>query len=671
MSLSLETIQKEINLAPHLEQGSLIKLADSVVEGYNADCLSRADWWLLVSKSMDIAKQVWEEKQDPFPKASNVKFPLITQAIIDFASRQYPQLIQNDRVVRMAVTGSDPDDTKYLKGERVCKCMNAQLLGASCNWEEETDKLLHVLPMVGTCFRKVYYHLFDDYPVSELCEPEFIVVNNKIKSLDSAPRITHKISLSSNMIRERIMAGIFSDISIDSLYDGTDPYAAELDAPIDLLEQHCFADLDGDGYKEPYIITVHEQSRQVLRIVNRIRDIEKTSDGKLKRIIPEQYFTDYHYIRSVDGSYYSIGFGVLLYPLNESINTTINQLLDAGTLNNYQSGFISSGLRLKNGNFRLNLNEWKVVQTPVGMRLQDAMAPLPTKEPSMTLLNLLQLLINVGKDLTSTNDLMQGKGQTQNVPATTTLSMLEQGMKVYNAIGKRLFLALKKEFKRIFYLNSKYLSNETYTKLLDDELADVKQDFDETSMDVFPVADPNMASQTQRIAKAQAVMTLPSADPHQAGIYYLKSLGIEQTVIDKVLPEPDPQAPPPPEVQKTMAEIQKILAEAQKSTMDAQVVPVQIQLDVAKSQQDAKESDSRIAESEGRTAKSQHDAAVNEARLHVDASKIQVESQDSQGKAVLEHVTQQNVQKMKEKEVELQTILKYQELLQNKDGKQG
>lgn len=619
--LTLDEIQSSVNLTDRLDEATLNKIADYVIQGYTVDCESRKEWWELVSKSMDIAKQVWEEKTDPFPKASNVKFPLITQAVIDFASRQYPQIIQNERVVRTTIIGADPDGQKYKKADRVSECMSMQLLDQSCNWEEDTDRLLHVLPMVGTCFKKTYFHTFDDYPVSELCTPEHIIVNNNTKSLELAPRITHEIYLSSNMIKERIMAGIFADIDVDSLYDTEELYSQDLDNPIKLLEQHCFFDLDGDGYREPVIIIAHEKTRQILRVVHRIQEVQM-KDGKLLRIIPEQYFTDFHFIRSVDGGYYSIGFGTLLYPLNESINTVINQLLDAGTLNNYQSGFVSSGLRMKNGNLRLNLNEWKVVQVPSGMRIQDAFAPLPTKEPSMTLLNLLQLLIEVGKDLTSTTDIMQGKGQTQNVPATTTLSMIEQGMKVYNAIGKRFFLSLKKELRRVFYLNSRFLPNKMYRNIMDDPNVNVKDDFDVESYDIFPVSDPSMSSQTQKIAKAQAIIALPTADPHEASVFYLEQIGIDQATIDRVLPKPDPNAPPPPETQKTMAETKKLEAEAQKTAMEAQVVPVQTQLDIAKSHQDAEESNSRIMESQGRIGKMAHDAAKGNAEVVLQSREI-------------------------------------------------
>ncbi len=634
--MKLEDIKKSQNIAEDLEEELLVKIAQYVSEGYRVDCESRRDWQNLVDKSMKIAKQTYEVKNDPFPGCANVKFPLISQAVIDFAARQYPQMIQNNRVARTTVVGSDPENIKAEQAERVSQCISYQLINKSTRWEEEMDHLLHVLPMVGTCFKKTYFDPITKQPVSELCVPENVVVNNNIKSLELAPRITHVIYLSNNDIRERIALGIFKDVDMSRLYDGAEMNAEEMDEPIELLECHCTYDCDEDGYREPYIITIHNESRQVLRVVQRFEEIQKTKDGSLLRIVPEQYFIDYHFIRSLDGTYYSFGFGTLLFPLNESINTVVNQLLDAGTLNNYQSGFIGSALRLKNGNYRLNLNEWKVIQTPAGSRIQDNIVPLPTKEPSMTLLNLLQLLIDVGRDLTSTNDLMQGKGQTQNVPATTVLSMIEQGMKVYTAISKRLFLSQKKEFNRIFYLNYKHLSNKDYQDILDMPGISVKRDFDCKTMDIYPVADASMSTETQRMAKAQAILSLPTVDSHEATIEFLQSLQIDKQQIEKLAPAPDPNAPPPPEVQKTMAEVGMITAQAQLFQTEAQVKPVETQLEVVKGQQDAKESDSRIMESAARIGKMQHDAVNNNAKSQIEAIRIQKESELNHAKMILD-----------------------------------
>lgn len=659
--MELSEIKKSKNIANRLDEDLLIKIAQYVSDGYRVDSESRREWQNLVNKAMKIAKQTYEVKNDPFPGCSNVKFPLISQAVIDFAARQYPQMIQNNRVVRACVIGSDPDNRKADQGERVSQCISGQLLNRSTQWEEDTDHLLHVLPMVGTCFKKTYFDHTNNIPVSELCVPENVIVNNNIKSLDLAPRITHVIYLSTNEIRERIALDLFNDIDMSMLYTGEDPLAEEMDEPIELLECHCTYDVDGDGYREPYVITIHNESKQVCRIVHRFEEIEKTKDGKLIRIVPEQYFIDYHFIRSLDGTYYSFGFGTLLYALNESINTVINQLLDAGTLNNYQSGFIGSALRMKNGNFRLNLNEWKVIQTPAGSRIQDNIVPLPTKEPSITLLQLLQLLIDVGRDLTSTNDLMQGKGQTQNVPATTVLSMIEQGMKVYTAISKRLFLSQKKEFNRIFDLNYKYLSNKEYQKLLDIPGLDVKSDFDCKTMDIFPVADSSMSTETQRMAKAQAVLSLPTVDPREATIDFLEALQIDKQNIDTLVgPPPDPNAPPPPEVQETLAKANAHNAQAQLFLTEASVKPIAAQLDVAKGEQDAKESDSRIYESAARVGKMQQDASSNVVKNHIDAIKVQKQNELDHARMLLEKASKSEELTQKEKESQKKLMIEYQ-----------
>lgn len=658
--MELKDIQKSLNVAAELDDEKLASIAHYVIQGYKSDVQSRKEWWELTKKAMAIAKQTWEEKSDPFPKASNVKFPLISQAVIDFAARQYPQIIQNDKVVRVSVVGQDADDMKAMRGNRVTQCMSYQLLNEDARWEEDTDHLLHVLPMVGTCFKKVYYHPIDKKPIAELCTPENIVISNNAKSLDLAPRITHVIYLSSNDVQERISRGLFQDVDISSLYNGADQLnAEEMDEPIELLEVHCSFDLDEDGYREPYIITVHEASGQVLRIVQRFNKVEKNKD-KVVRIVPEQYFIDYHFIRSVDGSYYSFGFGQLLYALNESINTTINQLLDAGTLNNYQSGFIGSALRLKNGSYRLNLNEWKVIQSPAGSSIKENIVPLPTKEPSMTLFNLLSLLIDVGRDLTSTNDLMQGKGQTQNVPATTVLSMIEQGMKVYNAISKRLFLSMKKEFKRLFDLNYRFLSDKEYQKIVDDVNAFVKTDFNYDDCDIYPVADPGMSTESQRIAKAQAYLTLPTVDQREATIDYLRSMNVDEARIQKLVPPVDPNAPPPPEVQETLSKVQVNSAQAALLNVQAQVEPIKAQLDVAKGQQDAKESDARIMESAGRVGQMQQKASNDNANSYIEATKVAKEHEAKMAQLILERHRNSEELSQKDREALAKLMIEYQ-----------
>lgn len=663
--MDLKQLQASNNIVELLSQEKLIEIAYEVDKGFRYDLESRADWEASNEEAMKIAKQTAEQKDYPWEGCANVKFPLITQAAIDFAAREYPELIKNDRVVRAVTVGKDEDESKFFRCQRVSKFMSFQLLNLMDNWEEGVDKLLHMLPVLGTVFKKTYYDDLNGNVCSDLCHPDKIVVNYNIKSLESAPRITHVLTMTKNDLFSRIRAGIYADVDYVNFFSDEEYKDGSLRDETEFLEQHCWLDLDEDGYKEPYIVIQHKETKTIFRIVFRGKQVQYNKNKKLLRIVAKDYFTAFHFIMSPDGGFYGIGLGTLLLPLNKSINSLLNQLIDAGTLNNTQAGLIDSKLRLKNGSMDFKGGEFKVVQVSGMNKLADYVTTLPTKEPSPTLFQLLGLLISSSRDLVSNTDLLKGKGETQNVPATTTMAMIEQGLKVYNAITKRLFLAQAREYKKIFEINKEYLSNDQYLEVLDDPEADVSIDFNLDKMDITTVSDPAAASETQRMARAQVLLSVPGFDQYAIRYEMLEGMGYDEEKINKFLPKPDPNQPPPPEVQKVMAEIQKIMAEAQKTAVEAQVVPVQTQLDVAKGQQDAKESDSRIMESQSRSGKMQHDAAINEARVHLDSTRLEVESKDNQGKAVLEHVTQQQIQKMKEKEVEMQTSLKQQELIQN------
>lgn len=625
--LSIEELKSSKNVAELLSKEELGQISLQVLDGYKIDEDSRADWRDLVDNAMEIAKQTTETKNHPFNNSSNVKYPLITKAAIDYAARTYPELIQNDRVVKPAVVGNDPEGLKLQKAIRVSKCLSYQFLYDMESWEEGVDKLLHVLPIVGTVFKKTYFNILTQKPVSELCSPDKIVVNYDSASLEEARRITHVVNFHTNDVVERIRAGLYLDVDISKLCSSDGYEEDHYDPALELLEQHCYLDLDNDGYKEPYIVVLHKASGQILRIINRFKSVKKNDEGEVSKIEPEHYFTDFHFIRSPDGGFYSMGLGTLLYPFNAALNTLINQLIDSGTLNNNQSGFIGRGLRLKNGEIKLGLGEWKVVDAASGINLQQNIVPLPTKEPSVTLLQLLQMLVDTGKDLISNTDAMQGKGQTQNVAATTVLAMVEQGMKVYNAISKRLYKALQKEIIKVFNINKQYLSNKKYREILDDDQADVKEDFNLDTYDIIPVANPAMASDAQRLARAQAIMALPTLDPQAASQYYLESLQLEESTIQKLLPPKDPNAPPPPEVQKIMAEVERTSAEAKAKIVEAQVLSESHLLETAKLNIQRDEALVRADESSARVFKMKQDALHSAAKLELAGANAENEAQ--------------------------------------------
>jgi chaperonin GroES len=625
MSISFKKLQTSDNIADLLDGSELQKIGDSVVRGYEIDEDSRSEWKKIVDKAMKIAKQVMEPKSFPWDGASNVKFPLIIKACIDYASRTVPEIIQNDRVVKTSVIGLDPDGVNEQRADRVSKAMSYQLLVKSADWEDGLDLLLQTLPVLGTVFKKTYFDEIEKMCISELCTPDHIVVNYESKSLDAARRVTHILIKYQNDILERQMAGLYVDIDMAKL-NPAEVNPEDDDPAHEILEQHCWLDLDDDGYKEPYIVTVHKSSKWVLRIVNRFKSVEKKGN-KIFRIVPVKYFTDFHFIRSPDGGFYSTGFGALLLPLNSSINSLINMLMDSGTLSTSPGGFYSSRLRLKAGDMRFKMGEFQKADTPSGERLSDSFYQLPFKEPSQTLFQLLGLLIQIGNDLSSTTDVLQGKQPAQNVASATISQLVEQGTKVFTAINKRVYRSLKKEYRKIYDLNYEYLDNDEYKNILNDPEADVKRDFEPKSLDILPVADPTFSSQQQRIQKASMIQQLRSIDVREADKMLMESMQFDPAVIDKLIPKPDPNAPPPPEAQKIAAEIQQIQANIAKVSADASLAADKSALDRAKFEVDMKQTDAQINYYIGLVWKMQQDVLAARQKLETTAGKMHFEEQ--------------------------------------------
>lgn len=544
------------NIAEELDDELLAKIGQRVCQDFDTDEMSRQEWLKMNEEAIKIAKQVLEEKSTPWPNAANVKYPLITSAVISFASRTYPELVRGDKVVQVGVIGPDEDGQKEQLARRVSDHMSYQLLVESPNWETDTDKLLTILPLMGLVYRKSYFDHFSNIPASDLCLPDKITINNSAKSLESARRVTHQLDLYQNDIIERVRMGFYSDIDLDKIRENE----GEDDDPVyEFVEQHRYWDLDDDGYQEPYIITVHYKSQTVFRIKARFEldDIIFNDKGKIARIPATNYFTDYHFLRSPDGSFHSMGYGALLYPINETINTTINQLLDAGTLEIRAPGLITKRFRNLKGNQTFRLGEYKMVDVPDNMAIANGIYRLPTPSPSPVLFQLLGMMVNSGKELASITDIMEGNQPTQNSPATTVLALLEQGLKDQKAILKRLYRSFTKEFQKLAFLNKKYLDNATYFNLFTGEGHVSRNDYADKKLLIFPAADPTMSSDAQRLARAQALMqgiNMPEVNRREVLLRYLDALQVPMK--EKILnPPPDPNAPPPPEAEKLEAEI--------------------------------------------------------------------------------------------------------------------
>ena len=418
-----------VNIADHLTDEQLAQIGNECKTGFDLDLASREEWEQDLDSWTMLAMQIRERKSFPWANASNIKYPLLSIASMQFNARAYPSLIPADgKIVKGKIIGNDPDGSKGDKATRVAEYMSYQFMHEMDGWDEEMDKLLMMLPIVGTVFKKTYWDGGIKTIKSTLVLPKNLVVNNSALSLETAERASEMIELSPRLLEERKRQEVFlnvdlgSPIAKNSVSDETTPY--------NLIEQHTYLDLDEDGYREPYIVTFQKETGKVVRITARYEQDGITLDDKKKvvRIEPTQYYTKYSFVPNPDGSFYDVGFGVLLGPLNESVNTLINQLVDAGTLSNMQSGFIGKGLRIKMGENKFQPGEWKPVAS-TGSDLKNQIVPLPAKEPSSVLFQLMGSLITSGKELASVAEIFVGKMPGQNTPATTTMATIEQGMK--------------------------------------------------------------------------------------------------------------------------------------------------------------------------------------------------------------------------------------------------
>ena len=571
-TFDINSLIYEPNIASLLSKQDLETIGTQVVKDFDNDIMSRSSWEKRTEASLKLALQVAENKNFPWANASNVKFPLITIAALQYHARSYPVLVDSDLPVKCRVVGDDKDGLRALRSSRVEQHMSYQLLEEDEDWESEMDKVLITQPIIGCAFKKTYHDPVRKHNISENVLARDLVVNYWTKSLETSSRVTHVLQMTKNEIYERTARGLWlegisegrqqqqSSIATGNpLQNAQDkaqgmqpPEPTDSSTPIEILEQHRYLDLDGDGYEEPYIVYVRRDNKKVARIVARYtkNDIERNKDNVILSIKAEQYFTKYPFIPSPDGGFYDLGFGVLLGPLNESINTIINQLVDAGTMANTAGGFLSRGIKLRGGNYTFNPMEWKHVDT-TGDDLRKGIVPLPVREPSQVLFTLLNLLINYGERIGGSVDILTGQNPGQNTPAETTRTMAEQGMKIFNGIFKRTHRSLKQEFRKLYRLNqifvtenTPYVSNAKGTGIV------LASDYEGPVTDVMPTADPSITSDAQRLNQAAAIAARVAATPglynrYEAEYTFLKAIKV--TNIDRILPDPKgPNAIPAP-----------------------------------------------------------------------------------------------------------------------------
>lgn len=604
---NLDKALESVNIAEDLSYELLLDIGTSLSEIVDQDDQSRQEWLEDQDSWLKLASQVKEVKTYPWQNSSNVKYPLMTVSSLQFHARALPGLINSNNPVRARVVGRDPNGEKLKRANRVGKYMSYQILEEMSEWLDDMDRMMLILPIIGLCYKKTYFSETKGEVVSKLIMPRDLILNYHAQDYSRA-RMSHVIFMDNNELMEYQRAGIFLDIElypvskqVEGVRDETIGLAHTNQTdedPYEIIESHCFLDLDEDGYKEPYIVTYHRDSQTVLRIVPRWEEfgIQYNEKGKVIKIIPTEYFTPYTFIPDPNSSVYGIGFGRLLGPTNETVNTLINQLVDAGTLSNMQSGFMSRGLKLQSGANRFRPGEWKIVNT-TGGDLKNGIVPLPVREPSSTLFSLLGMLIESGQRISSVTDIMSGENPGQNQAATTTMAVLEQGLKVFNGIYKRIHRALSKEYKKIYRLNSNYLDEDRYNMLLDEgalkpsipptaspeEAQAIMQqaqqapqpiatieDFSMEGLDILPTSDPEFISDSQKAVKAQALLQKAASGlPVNMMVATRRTLEAEgHEDIDEIMAMPPPQ----PSIEDKQFELDTLKVEIEAQQAKAGVV---------------------------------------------------------------------------------------------------
>ena len=562
-----------------------------------------------------LALQAIEEKNYPFPKASNVKVPILTKAAISFASMALPAIIQDDKIAKGRPIGNDSGTEaiqdadgkplldeksgepvkkgagdKQKKADRIATFLSYQTLEKMESWEDEMDKLLHIIPIVGIAYKKVYYSPIERMNISKLVLPQYLIINIDAENVYKAERVSELFELKPCEIEEHIRAGLFKDFqyetsqeTLDDNYndsDGGNEATHDETAPHVFIEMHTRLDLDEDGYSEPYVVFIHKDTKTIVRILPRFEEEDVRRDGEeIIRITPQNYFVEYPFIPDPEGSPYAIGFGQLLQHLNVSINTSINQMIDQGHRYTMGGGFIGQGPKIKGGELTFRPGEWKRIQSS-GMSMREAIVNLPMPEPSQVLFLLMQYLTDGAEDIAMMAKAMSGDVPA-NVPATTMLAIIEQAMQPFKAVIKRVHRSLKKELKRLFYLNKLYLDEQEYMDVLDDPNASI-DDFNGT--DVVPVSDPDIINNVQALVRAQALLDLkddPLIDGVELRKRVLKTMNIKN--VDDLVRVPPQQVDEMAEAQKTL-----FMAQISQAETDSKVKIIQAQIAIDKSIEEVK-----------------------------------------------------------------------------------
>ena len=557
------------NLAEVIEEQVLGRLGSELYQDCQSYKDSRADWEKAYTQGLDLLGFKYESRTEPFQGASSATHPVLAEAVTQFQALAYKELLPAEGPVRTQVIGASTPDTEQ-QAERVKEFMNYQIMDVMKEYEPEFDQMLFYLPLSGSTFKKVYYDETVGRAVSQFVPAEDLVVPYSATSLEDAEAIVHVLKVSANDLRKQQVAGFYRDIELLPSDDGvteTDDVkdkerqlegvtkSSYSEDVFTLLECHVNLDLEGfedvnpqtgepTGIKLPYIVTIEEGSREIL-------SIRRNWDAQDVKKLKKQYFVHFKFLPGF--GFYGFGLIQMIGGLSRTATSALRQLLDAGTLSNLPAGFKQRGIRIRDDAQSIQPGEWRDVDAPSG-NLRDSFMTLPYKEPSQTLLALMGVVVQAGQRFASIADLQVGDGN-QQAAVGTTVALLERGSRTMSAIHKRIYAAMKQEFKLLANVFALYLPPEYPYNVVGGQRTIKQTDFDDR-VDIIPVADPNIFSQTQRISIAQTELQLAMSNPGIHNMYEVyrtmyEALGIKD--IDKILMKPQPPQPKDPALEHIAA----------------------------------------------------------------------------------------------------------------------
>ena len=552
------------NLAEYLPDDVLDPIGSDLSSNYQDYKSSRKDWEKTYTQGLELLGFNYDDRTEPFKGASGVTHPVLAEAVTQFQALAYKELLPAAGPVRTQIMGM-PTPEREAQSQRVKNFMNYQIMDQMPEYEPEFDQMLFYLPLAGSAFKKVYYDEIMQRAVSKFVPAEDIVVPYTATSLDDCESIIHRVRMTENDLRKQQVGGFYRDIEVNPSYmeeSQSEKIERELEGTsrgrdekmFTLLECHVDLDLKGfedlgedeipTGIKLPYIVTLEEGSRKVLSI----RRNYEQQDMMKKKI---NYFVHFKFLPGL--GFYGFGLTHMIGGLSRTATAALRQLLDAGTLSNLPAGFKMRGIKMRDEAQSIQPGEFRDVDAPGG-NLKDAFMTLPFKEPSQTLLSLMGVVVSAGQRFASIADLQVGDGN-QQAAVGTTVAMLERGSRVMSAIHKRMYAAMKKEFGILARVFKTYLPPEYPYDVIGGQNQIKQMDFDD-KVDIIPVADPNIFSQTQRISLAQTEMQLAASNPgihNQYEVYrnMYEALGVKD--IDLILKKPEQPAPLDPALEHIAA----------------------------------------------------------------------------------------------------------------------